>query len=86
MDAAITILLVEDNPGDARLVEILLSEVDPPAGFDIVHAERLGEALRRLDDQAFDVILLDLSLPDCNGLETVSRTRVAEGLNRAPRY
>ena len=77
MDAAITLLLVEDNPGDARLVEILLSEVDPPAGFDIVHAERLGEALERLDQQAFDVILLDLSLPDCSGLETVSRTRAA---------
>ena len=76
-DSAITLLLVEDNPGDARLVEILLSEVDPPAGFDIVHAERLGEALERLDQQAFDVILLDLSLPDCSGLETVSRTRAA---------
>jgi len=42
-----------------------------------VHAERLGEALQRLGQQAFDVILLDLSLPDCSGQETVSRTRAA---------
>jgi len=76
-DAAVRILLEEDNPGDARLVEILLFEVDSPAGFDIVHAERLGEALRRLDEQAFDGILLDLSPPDSSGLETVSRTRAA---------
>ena len=75
-EAAIRILLVEDNPGDARLVEILLSEVDAPR-FAITHAERLGEALQWLEEQAFDVILLDLSLPDSSGLETVSRTRAA---------
>ncbi len=76
-DTAITILLVEDNPGDARLVEILLSDASSSAGFDIVHAERLGEALQRLSEQVFDVILLDLSLPDSSDLETVSRTRAA---------
>jgi PAS domain S-box-containing protein len=75
-EAAIRILLVEDNPGDARLVEILLSEVAAPR-FGFTHVERLDEALQRLGEQEFDVILLDLSLPDSGGLETVSRTREA---------
>jgi DNA-binding NarL/FixJ family response regulator len=76
--AAIRVLLVEDNPGDARLVEILLSEVDSPR-FEITHAGRLEEAIELLVGEAhyFDVILLDLSLPDSSGLETVSRMRAA---------
>jgi PAS domain S-box-containing protein len=76
-ETAIKVLLVEDNPGDARLVEILLSEVGSSAGFEVVYAERLGEAIERLGEADFDVILLDLSLPDSSGLETVSRTRAA---------
>jgi diguanylate cyclase (GGDEF)-like protein len=74
----IRVLLVEDNPGDARLVEILLSEVDSFGSFEITPAQRLDEALEHLDGPAFDVILLDLSLPDSSGLETVEvvRTRV----------
>jgi PAS domain S-box-containing protein len=74
---AIRVLLVEDNSGDARLVEILLSEVDSPR-FSITHVERLEEAIELLKGgraEGFDVILLDLSLPDSSGLETVSRTR-----------
>src|SRR3712207_2067694 len=75
-DAAIRILLVEDNPGDARLVEILLSEVKTPR-FAITHVERLDEAIVHLRSAEFEVILLDLSLPDSSGLETVSRARAA---------
>src|SRR5918997_2390338 len=75
-EASIRVLLVEDNPGDARLVEILLSEVDAPR-FAITHAERLEEAVECLGEADFDVILLDLSRPDSSGLETVSRTRAA---------
>jgi PAS domain S-box-containing protein len=75
-EAAIRILLVEDNPGDARLVEILLSEVAAPR-FGITHVERLDEAIEHLGKAEFDVILLDLSLPDSGGLETVSRTQEA---------
>jgi PAS domain S-box-containing protein len=75
-DAAIKILLVEDNPGDARLVEILLSEVAAPR-LGITHVKRLDEAIKHLSVAEFDVILLDLSLPDSSGLETVSRTRAA---------
>jgi PAS domain S-box-containing protein len=75
--ATVRILLVEDNPGDARLVEILLSEAGSSADFEVVHAERLGEALERLEQSRFDAILLDLSLPDSSRLETVSRMRMA---------
>src|SRR5919199_1671354 len=75
-EAGIRILLVEDNPGDARLGEILLSD-STSSSFEVVHAGRLEEALQRLEGQSFDVILLDLSLPDSSGLETVSRTRGA---------
>ncbi len=66
----IKILLVEDNPGDARLVQLYLAEV---AGvrFETVRAERLSEALELLKQQRFDAVLLDLSLPDSQGLETV---------------
>src|SRR5215218_3193691 len=72
----IEILLVEDNPGDARLVEILLAESGSSPGFEVSQAGRLDEALESLDRSDFDVILLDLSLPDSSGLETVDRTRV----------
>src|SRR5215207_1073796 len=76
----IEILLVEDDPGDARLVDILLAEEDRSSSFEVTHAGRLDEALERLEQQAFDVILLDLSLADSSGLETVDRTRtVAPG-------
>jgi PAS domain S-box-containing protein len=75
--ATVRLLLVEDNPGDARLVEILLSEASSSADFEVVSAERLGEALERLEQSGFDAILLDLSLPDSSGLETLSRMRTA---------
>lgn len=73
----VRILLVEDNVGDARLVEILLSESASSADFEVVHCGRLAEALERLEESAFEVVLLDLSLPDSSGLETVSRMRAA---------
>jgi diguanylate cyclase len=73
--AEIRVLLVEDNPGDARLVEILLSETDSFGNFEITNAGRLDEALELLDGSAFEVVLLDLSLPDSSGLETVEVVR-----------
>ena len=65
------ILLVEDNPGDARLVREMLSEADGPA-IQIHHVESLVAALDALAhaDDVFDVGLVDLSLPDCQGFET----------------
>ncbi|WP_404790480.1 response regulator [Altericista sp. CCNU0014] len=65
----IKILLVEDNPGDVLLLEETLSDI---AHFrlELSHAERLSQALHRLEAETFDVILLDLLLPDSEGLET----------------
>ena len=70
----IKILLIEDNPGDARLVQVLLDEVENTA-FGITHVESLDEALGRLDTGLSDVILADLSLPDSSGLTTIERLR-----------
>jgi two-component system cell cycle sensor histidine kinase/response regulator CckA len=59
----IRVLLVEDNPGDARLVQETLAEVDTPE-FELTHVERLSQARQRLAEEQFDVVLLDLVLPD----------------------
>jgi signal transduction histidine kinase len=66
---ALRILLVEDNPGDARLLREFLRDGTLP--FELTHAERLTEARRALRERPVDVILLDLSLPDASGMETV---------------
>ena len=68
----IKVLLVEDNPGDARLVREMLVEVS--AGeYELTHVITLGDALDALKHACFDVMLLDLSLPDAHGLEAVNR-------------
>ena len=66
------ILLVEDNPGDARLAQELLDEC---SDFD-VHVTcvgRVSEARDVLSKQAIDLIFLDLGLPDSKGLEGLRR-------------
>jgi sigma-B regulation protein RsbU (phosphoserine phosphatase) len=72
----VRLLLVEDNPGDARLLRESLREVES-LDFDLTHVGRLSEALRTLAADAVDLVLLDLSLPDAHGLETVSRVLAA---------
>ncbi len=68
----IRVLLVEDNPGDARLFSELVR--DTGAGqWKMVHVDRLSAALDRLSREPFDVMLLDLSLPDAEGLDTLIR-------------
>ncbi|MEI7772726.1 MAG: diguanylate cyclase [Chloroflexales bacterium] len=70
------ILLVEDNPSDARLIyELLVGDGVGPYRLDM--ATRLTEALNRLSDGGFAAILLDLSLPDSSGLDTVIRVGAA---------
>lgn len=75
----IRVLLVEDNPADARLVSEIIKDasVESPAplAFDLTHVKRLHEAIRSLDGGSFDVILLDLDLPDSQGIETFSKMR-----------
>ena len=59
----VRVLLVEDNPGDARLVKEALADVRT-ADFELTHVGRLQEGLRRLARHKFDVVLLDLLLDD----------------------
>src|SRR5260370_12786542 len=68
----IRVLLVEDNPGDVRLCLELLREAGE-GHVKVEHVDRLATALERLSNQAFDVVLLDLSLPDAHGLDTLVR-------------
>jgi phosphoserine phosphatase RsbU/P len=68
----VRILLIEDNPGDARLIRETLREA-VSLQFDLCHVERLSEARDHCSRQTVDVILLDLSLSDARGLETVSQ-------------
>ena len=62
-------LLIEDNPGDVRLILEMLAE-SSETHFDLEFADRLASGLRRLATERVDVILLDLGLPDGQGLET----------------
>src|SRR5438876_2336411 len=62
-DEVVKILLVEDNPGDARLIREKLLEV-PSFRHHVTHVGRLSEARRQLIIDRFDVALLDLVLPD----------------------
>ncbi|MDO9151297.1 MAG: EAL domain-containing protein [Methylotenera sp.] len=67
---SLTILLVEDNPGDIRLVRELLA-ADQSERFILVTADRQETALAILDNQDITAILLDLELPDGSGLNTL---------------
>jgi two-component system sensor histidine kinase UhpB len=72
----IHVLLIEDNPGDARLIQERLREVDP-AGFRMVIEQNLKAGLHTLEETPFDILLLDLSLPDSFGVVTLQKVRAA---------
>ena len=65
----INILLLEDNPGDAYLVKEQLRDIDN-FDFQIVEAQYLEQAIEILSTESFEAILIDLMLPDSQGLET----------------
>jgi two-component system, cell cycle sensor histidine kinase and response regulator CckA len=70
MPDRLRVLLVEDNPGDAMLIQEALP-ADGPVAFEVGCVPRLSMALERLREDHFDVVLLDLGLPDSAGLATV---------------
>lgn len=70
----IKVLLVEDNPGDARLIQEMLAEAEN-VKFDLEWKDRLSTGLKRLDEGGIDVILLDLMLPDSRGFDALIRTQ-----------
>ncbi|MCP4252889.1 MAG: response regulator [Candidatus Scalindua sp.] len=68
------VLLVEDNPGDVRLVQELLAEADTTLlNIDLECADGLSAALERLSRGGIDLVLLDLSLPDSHGTRTFEK-------------
>ena len=75
-NTALNILLVEDSPSDA---EILRESLEETAGrqFAFTHVDSWAAAAGRLNRDRFDVLLLDLSLPDSTGRETFLRARTA---------
>ncbi|MEH1971289.1 MULTISPECIES: hybrid sensor histidine kinase/response regulator [unclassified Nostoc] len=67
---SVKILLIEDNLASARLLQEFLTQAQSQE-FTLVHVKRLGEALQELSQCNYDVILLDLTLPDSQGLSSL---------------
>ncbi len=65
----IKLLLIEDNKADCKLIKIKL-ETNETKKYKITCSDRLSSGLKLLESEKFDIILLDLGLPDSNGLES----------------
>ncbi len=76
MPLEVKLLLVEDNPGDVRLIREMLSESDA-ARFDLHVVDHLAAALEFIRENSVDLILLDLSLPDSQGLDSLNKVLVS---------
>jgi diguanylate cyclase (GGDEF)-like protein/PAS domain S-box-containing protein len=75
---AASVVLVEDAIPYARLVELILADA-VPGGVEVRHHERVGTAVADLRERDADCVLLDLGLPDANGLEAVSQVLSVAG-------
>jgi PAS domain S-box-containing protein len=74
--STIRLLLLEDNPADAELLQDILLDAEW-VDWQVQSVSRLGDALRFLKNQPFDVVLSDLHLPDARGLETLKCLKAA---------
>jgi len=70
-EKAIKVLIVEDDPGNTKLVRLMLSKSVQPYEAEV--AGNIATAIKRMHDDAFDTTLLDLGLPDSQGTDTVLR-------------
>ena len=66
------VLLIEDNPGDAFLIKFYLGESMSPK-FNFFHGENMKMANELMSKNTFDIILMDLNLPDSVGLDTIKK-------------
>ena len=73
----IKVLLVEDDKFDIRLVERALTRYSQPVEFAVESAVTLSAAIKHLGNNEYDIVLLDLGLPDSSGIETVQRLKEA---------
>ena len=71
-DKPTRILLIEDNPGDIRLIREMLAQVDGIT-YNLETAKRLSAGLECLAKEQLDIILLDLGLPDSQGIKTLDK-------------
>jgi DNA-binding response OmpR family regulator len=76
MNENLQILVVEDNPADAEFIRETLPETGL-VRFQVESVARLSEALTRLESKGIDLVLLDLGLPDSQGLSTFHKLREA---------
>lgn len=77
-DAPARVLVVEDNPADAAIIgEFFEGDRHEPSAAMVETVDRLASALARLEERRFDVVLLDLSLPDARGLEGLAALSAA---------
>ncbi len=71
----VNILLVDDDPQDRRLVKVILGKSPSPGQYGVETAGTLSDAAQCLTHGAYDIVLLDLNLPDSSGIDTVQRAR-----------
>ncbi len=72
MNNHIKLILVEDNSGDARLIREMLKDAGPEI-FECEWVNNLSSGLKRLSETKFDALLLDLGLPDSDGIGTLEK-------------
>ena len=78
-EKTVRVLLIEDNPGDARLVREAFRDLKTSLQVSLEHVTLLSSALAYLEHQAVDAVLLDLTLPDSHGSETFFRLQAQAG-------
>jgi signal transduction histidine kinase len=74
MNSIKTLLIIEDNPGDARLIREMLDEHETLQA-ELFHVGSMNDAEKHLTNKPVDFILLDLGLPDAQGLDAIKRIR-----------
>ncbi|MGE5655602.1 MAG: PAS domain S-box protein [Actinomycetota bacterium] len=82
LDRSLSILLIEDHQDDVELIEELLFTTKSKQELELTTAVRVKEAIELLQQESFDVMLLDLDLPDSQGIETI--TQVSEYSAQTP--
>ena len=83
MDKHCNVLVIEDDEDDALLVKKMLDDNQEGVTFSITHKNCLSQGLDYLEKNLVDVILLDLSLPDSNGDDTIKEVQ-RKSSNKAP--
>lgn len=75
-----TILIIEDNPDNMALVKEILED----AGYDVAQSVRAEDGIEQLQHADIDLVLMDVSLPDMDGLEATRIIRADEKLKLLP--